>query len=95
MPLKETDVDYVARLARLEISAEERALYTAQLDAILGHAADLSAVDTTGLEPTFHVLPLKNVVREDTILPSMPRAEILANAPDQAKGCFRVPKIIE
>lgn len=95
MALSEKDVDYVARLARLEISQDERSLYTAQLDRILGHAQALNAVETGKIEPTFHVLPLKNVLREDQIQPSMPREEILANAPDKARGCFRVPKILE
>ena len=95
MPLSEKDVDYVARLARLEISGEEKALYTAQLAKILGHAQDLNAVDTSKVAPTTHVLPLHNVTRKDEIQPSMPREEILSNAPDKSKGCFRVPKIIE
>jgi aspartyl-tRNA(Asn)/glutamyl-tRNA(Gln) amidotransferase subunit C len=95
MALSEKDVDYVARLARLEISQDERSLYTGQLDRILGHAQALNAVETTTVEPTFHVLPLTNVLREDRIKPSMPREEILANAPDKARGCFRVPKILE
>jgi aspartyl-tRNA(Asn)/glutamyl-tRNA(Gln) amidotransferase subunit C len=95
MALTEKDVEYVARLARLEISAEEKALYTQQLAKILGHAQDLNAVDTAQVAPTSHVLPLKNVVREDLIRESMAREEILSNAPDKSKGCFRVPKILE
>jgi aspartyl-tRNA(Asn)/glutamyl-tRNA(Gln) amidotransferase subunit C len=95
MALSERDVEYVARLARLEISGAEKTLYTGQLDKILGHAQELNLVDTTSVAPTFHVLPLKNVLREDIERPSMPREEILANAPDKSKGCFRVPKIIE
>jgi aspartyl-tRNA(Asn)/glutamyl-tRNA(Gln) amidotransferase subunit C len=95
MAITEKDVDYVAKLARLEISGDERALYTRQLDAILGHAAELNAVDTTAVVPTLHVLPLNNVTRADRVSPSMAREEILSNAPDKSKGCFRVPKIIE
>ena len=95
MALTEKDVEYVARLARLEVSPEETALYTLQLGKILGHAQELNAVDTAKVEPTLHVLPLKNVLRADAIQPSMPREEILANAPDKSKGCFKVPKIIE
>lgn len=95
MAITEKDVDHVARLARLEISASERTLYTRQLDAILGHAAELNAVDVSAVTPTFHVLPLKNVTRADVVVPSMAREDILSNAPDKAKGCFRVPKIIE
>jgi aspartyl-tRNA(Asn)/glutamyl-tRNA(Gln) amidotransferase subunit C len=95
MALTEKNVEYVAKLARLEISAEEKALYTGQLAKILDHAADLNAVDTSDVVPTFHVLPLKNVMREDRPSESLPREEALSNAPDKAKGCFRVPKIIE
>ena len=95
MAITEKDVDHVARLARLEISEAERSLYTRQLDAILGHAAELNAVETATVAPTFHVLPLKNVTRADVVTPSMAREALLANAPDKAKGCFRVPKIIE
>jgi len=95
MALTEKDVEYVARLARLEISPEDTALYTAQLGKILGHAAELNAVDTASVAPTLHVLPLTNVLRDDVSRPSMPRDAILSNAPDKSKGCFRVPKIIE
>jgi aspartyl-tRNA(Asn)/glutamyl-tRNA(Gln) amidotransferase subunit C len=95
MALTEKDVDHVAKLARLEISAQERSLYTKQLGAILEHADGLAKVDVSGVEPTAHILPLKNVFREDLSRPSMPREQILANAPDKAKGSFRVPKIIE
>ena len=95
MSLTEKDVDHVAKLARLEISADERALYTKQLAAILEHADGLAKVDVKDVKPTAHILPLQNVFREDLTKPSMPREQILANAPDKAKGSFRVPKIIE
>jgi aspartyl-tRNA(Asn)/glutamyl-tRNA(Gln) amidotransferase subunit C len=95
MALTEKDVDHVAKLARLEISAAERELYTKQLSAILGHAAELNQVETKDTAPTFHVLPLTNVLRTDVVVPSMEREAILSNAPDKSKGCFRVPKIIE
>ncbi len=52
-------------------------------------------MDTSQVAPTFHVLPLNNVRRTDVVVPSMAREEALSNAPDKAKGCFRVPKIIE
>ena len=95
MALTEKDVDHVAKLARLEISADERALYTKQLAAILEHADGLAKVDVAGVKPTAHILPLQNVFRSDVVKPSMPREQILSNAPDKAKGSFRVPKIIE
>jgi aspartyl-tRNA(Asn)/glutamyl-tRNA(Gln) amidotransferase subunit C len=95
MALNEKDVQYVARLARLEIGPDECALYTAQLGKILGHAQELEAVDTSTVQPTLHVLPLRNVLRDDVVQPSLTRDEVLANAPDKSKGCFRVPKISE
>jgi aspartyl-tRNA(Asn)/glutamyl-tRNA(Gln) amidotransferase subunit C len=95
MALTEKDVDYVARLARLEISDAERKLYTEQLGRILGHAEELNAVETQAVPPTMHVLPLKNVWREDAVAESLPREESLSNAPDKSRGCFRVPRIIE
>ena len=95
MGLTEKDVEHVAKLARLEITDAEKARYTLQLANILGHAEELNAVEVTGVEPTFHVLPLRNVLREDLVKPSLSREEVLQNAPDKAKGAFRVPKIIE
>ena len=95
MPLTPQDVDHVAKLARLEITADERERYASQLNAILEHADGLAKADVQGVEPTAHILPIKNVWREDVVTPSLPREEVLANAPDKAKGCFRVPKILE
>jgi aspartyl-tRNA(Asn)/glutamyl-tRNA(Gln) amidotransferase subunit C len=95
MSLSEKDVEYVARLARLELSPEEKQLYARQLTAILEYAQRLDELDTSGVEPCAHVLPLKNVTRLDEITTSMSRDQILANAPQKSKGCFKVPKIIE
>lgn len=95
MGLSERDVDHVARLARLEITAEERGRYLKQLNAVLEHASGLALLDVTGVEPTAHILPLSDVWREDTPAPGLTREEALANAPDKSKGCFRVPKIME
>ncbi|MGH7443010.1 MAG: Asp-tRNA(Asn)/Glu-tRNA(Gln) amidotransferase subunit GatC [bacterium] len=95
MGLTEKDVDHVATLARLDISDSERARYALQLSAVLEHADDLAKLDLTGVPPTAHILPLNNVWRLDEIAPGLSRDEALANAPDKAKGCFRVPKIIE
>jgi aspartyl-tRNA(Asn)/glutamyl-tRNA(Gln) amidotransferase subunit C len=89
------DVDHIARLARLDLSAEERDRMRGQLDAILGYVGQLQQVDTTGVPPTAHVLPLANVMREDEIRPSYPPAAMLANAPEADGDLFRVPKILE
>jgi aspartyl-tRNA(Asn)/glutamyl-tRNA(Gln) amidotransferase subunit C len=95
MALSEQDVDHVAELARLDITPEERARYRTQLNAILDHAADIAGLDVSAVAPTAHILPIHNVWREDLVQPGLSREDALANAPDKAKGCFRVPKIIE
>jgi aspartyl-tRNA(Asn)/glutamyl-tRNA(Gln) amidotransferase subunit C len=92
---KKIDVAYVARLSRLTLTEEEQARYGRDLAAILDYAAKLDELDTEGIEPTTHVLPIHNVLREDAVRPSMDRDKLLANAPDRADGCFKVPKVVE
>jgi len=89
------DVEHVARLARLELRSEEKERMRRELDAVLAYIDKLRAVDTEGVEPTSHAVPLTNVMRDDTPRPSLPRDEMLANAPDPHGDFFRVPKIIE
>ena len=89
------EVEHVARLARLELSAAEKERMRGQLDAILGYVQQLRGVDTTDVEPTAHVLSLANVMREDEVRPSYPVEAMLANAPDPDGESFRVPKILE
>ena len=88
-------VEHVARLARLDLGPEEKERMRGQLDAILGYVAQLRRVDTTGIEPTAHVLPLVNVFREDEVRPSYPADAMLANAPEPEDEQFRVPRILE
>ena len=88
------DVAHVARLARLDVTEEEIALFTEQLGAVLEHAADVEALDTAGVAPTAHPLPLRNVLRADEPRPSLDRDEVLAQAPDVEDGRFRVPRIL-
>jgi aspartyl-tRNA(Asn)/glutamyl-tRNA(Gln) amidotransferase subunit C len=95
MALTNAEVEKVAVLARLEITPDETALYAKQLNAILEHAQDIARLDVSGVAPTAHILPLQNVWREDVVKPSLSREDVLSNAPDKSKGCFRVPKIIE
>jgi aspartyl-tRNA(Asn)/glutamyl-tRNA(Gln) amidotransferase subunit C len=85
----------VAELARLELAPGEEELLTGQLNAILGYMDQLGEVDTTGVEPTSHVLPLTNVLRDDVVHDCLPTAEALANAPEAEQGHFAVPKILE
>ena len=85
----------VAELARLDLAPGEEELLTGQLNAILKYMDQLSEVDTTGIEPTSHVLPLTNVMRDDVIHECLSNAEALANAPSADQGHFAVPKILE
>ncbi len=89
------EVEHVARLARLELSPAEKERMRIQLDGILGYIEKLREVDVTGVEPTTHVIPLVNVMREDEVRPSYPVDAMLANAPEPEGDCFRVPKILE
>jgi aspartyl-tRNA(Asn)/glutamyl-tRNA(Gln) amidotransferase subunit C len=89
------EVEHVARLARLELSEEEKARMTEQLDAILGYMDKLNQLDTSQVEPMTTVIPMVSVMREDEVRPSLPVEEALANAPDREDAFFRVPRIIE
>lgn len=89
------DVEHVAKLARLALSDEEKTRFTDQLNAILKYAEKLNELDTEGVEPTTHVLPVNNVLREDAARPSWPIEEVLSNAPEEEEGQFRVPAVLE
>jgi aspartyl-tRNA(Asn)/glutamyl-tRNA(Gln) amidotransferase subunit C len=95
MKITREEVAHVARLARLEVDDAEMEAYTDQLNAILQYADKLNRLDTENIQPTAHVLPLKNVFRQDKARPCLPREEALANAPDEEDGMFRVPRVIE
>jgi aspartyl-tRNA(Asn)/glutamyl-tRNA(Gln) amidotransferase subunit C len=88
-------VKHVANLARLAITEEEAEKLTQQLDAIISFAEELNELDTENVEPTSHVLELKNVLREDIPQKGLPREEVLKNAPEHQDGQIKVPAIIE
>jgi aspartyl-tRNA(Asn)/glutamyl-tRNA(Gln) amidotransferase subunit C len=88
------DVVHVARLARLDLTDEEVDRFTDQLGAVLEHAADVASLDTAGVPPTAHPLPLANVLRDDVPGPSLDRDEVLSQAPAAEDGRFRVPRIL-
>jgi aspartyl-tRNA(Asn)/glutamyl-tRNA(Gln) amidotransferase subunit C len=88
------DVAHVARLARLDVTDEELDRFTEQLAAVLAHADDVAALDTAGVPPTAHPLPLENVFRLDEIRPTLDRAEVLASAPLVEDNRFRVPPVL-
>jgi aspartyl-tRNA(Asn)/glutamyl-tRNA(Gln) amidotransferase subunit C len=89
------DIEKVARLARLELSEEEKVTFGNQLEQILTYMEQLNRLDTTGVEPTSHAIPLHNAFREDETRPSFPQEEVLGISPDQEDGHFKVPRIIE
>jgi aspartyl-tRNA(Asn)/glutamyl-tRNA(Gln) amidotransferase subunit C len=88
-------VRYVAELARLDLDPAEEERLTGQLNAILEYMGQLAEVDTAGIEPTSHVLPLTNVMRDDAPHACLPTEAALANAPAAEQGHFAVPKILE
>ncbi len=88
------DVAHVARLARLHLTDDELATFTGQLDAVLGHAADVEALDLDDVPPTSHPYPLSNVLRDDVVTPSLDRAEVLAQAPAVENDQFKVPPVL-
>jgi len=94
MRLTSEEVDHVALLARLKLAPEERERFTTQLNSILEHFEQLQQIDTTGVPPMSHAVPMSNVLREDEPAPSLSPEEALRNAPDQDGDCFRVPRVI-
>ena len=89
------DVEYIAHLAHLRFTDEEMLDCQKKLGSILGYMQELRNIDTTGVEPTTHVLPLTNVFREDVVTNGDERDKILLNAPEQKDGAFKVPKTVE
>jgi aspartyl-tRNA(Asn)/glutamyl-tRNA(Gln) amidotransferase subunit C len=95
MPLDRNAVDHVARLARLDLSEDERSRMQTELSHILEHVERIQTLDLDGIEPTSHAIPLVNVMRPDEVKDSLTQAEALANAPDAAEGGFKVRRILE
>ena len=89
------DVAYVAELARLELTDEEKAVFQPQLETIVKYVEKISAVDVEGVEPMMHGRPLVNAFREDVVKPSLDREVALANAPAKVGDEFLLPKIVE
>ena len=93
--LDEAAVRHVANLARLEISDEEVKRYADQLSAVLGYVEQLNELDTADVSPTAHAGGLSNVFREDMVQSSLSADHALRNAPQQQRGCFQVPKVLD
>ena len=95
MRLTPDEIEHVALLGRLRLTEEEKGRLGAQLSLILEHFEQLSELEVEGVPPTSHVIPMQNVLREDTPAASLAPEEALANAPDEGEGAFRVPRVVE
>lgn len=95
MSVSKEDVKHIASLSRLEFTDEELEKYTKNMADIVEFANSLASLDVSNVEPTNHILDIKNVFRKDEVKPSYDREEILKNAPTKAGGCVSVPKVIE
>ena len=85
----------MARLARLELSLDEKTLFAGQMDAIIGYVEKIKELDTDGVMPTSHAVPMDNAFREDEVRPSIGVEMALGNAPQRVESFFKVPKVIE
>ena len=95
MQITKKEIEHVAKLARISFSEEEKEKFTNEFSGILEFVDKLNEINTDGIEPTAHVLPVQNVFREDIIEQSMDRDKALQNAPSKEAGCFSVPKVVE
>ena len=87
------DVEHVAKLARLELTDEEKELYTKQLGDVLKYVDQMNEVDTSNVKPMCQVIDFVNVMREDEVIHDISREDLMANAPYEENGFFKVPKI--
>lgn len=95
MKITEETIQYVSALAKLTVSEEEKVKIAKDLDNILGYIVTMDELDTDGIEPMSHVLPVKNVFREDVVINGDDREQLLSNAPKKKDGSFAVPKTVE
>ncbi|WP_156291001.1 Asp-tRNA(Asn)/Glu-tRNA(Gln) amidotransferase subunit GatC [Oceanobacillus salinisoli] len=93
--ISKEQVKHVAHLARLAVTEEEVEQLTKDLGAIIDYAEQLNELDTDNVEPTTHVMDIKNVMRKDESREWITQEDALKNAPDQKDGQFRVPSILE
>lgn len=88
------DVEKVAKLGRLSVPADRLGVVASQLEPILGYIEQLNEVDSAGVQPMAHAVPLHNVLRADVVEPPLPNQAVLANAPETDGPFFKVPKVI-
>lgn len=95
MKVTRQTIEHVANLARLNLTEEEKERLTKEMAGILEYVDKLDELDTSDVVPKEHVIPIRNVFREDRVERSYDREKILANAPWSDDGCFKVPKVVE
>lgn len=95
MKITRETIEHVANLARLNLTEQETEKLTSEMASIISYVDKLNELDTSDIQPTQHVLSISNVFREDKVEASYQREKILANAPSQENGCFKVPKVVE
>lgn len=95
MSISIEQVEHVAKLARLELTQEEKQQYMEQMNTILKHAELLNGLNTDNVSPTSHPIPLVNVMRDDEVRPSLPMDKVFRNAPEEEDGHFKVPAVLE
>jgi len=93
--LSRDDVAYVARLGRIQLDDADLDRFVPHLQEVLAYVAKLDELPTDDIEPTAHVLPLRNVAADDAVKPSLSNSAALQSAPEQSDGCFNVPPVIE
>lgn len=95
MKITRAEVEHVSRLARLALSEQELDTLTGEMAAILDYVEQLKALDTQGIVPTAHAVPMENAFRDDLVTPGFTPEQALSNAPDAAENAFRVRRVIE
>lgn len=95
MKVSKETIEYVANLARLNFSEEEKEKFALEMGDIISYVDKLNELDTSHVKPMEHVIPLYNVLREDEARSSFDRNELLKSAPSQEDGCYKVPKVVE
>ncbi len=95
MKISRDEVAHVGRLARLALTDQELDELTSEMDAILDYVEQLNTLDTEGIVPTSHAVPMENAFREDRPRAGFTPEQALANAPEKAENAFRVRRVIE
>jgi aspartyl-tRNA(Asn)/glutamyl-tRNA(Gln) amidotransferase subunit C len=95
MPLSLEEVEHIVRLARMELTGEQKARYRGQLEAILDHVAKLQELDTRDVPPTASTSTRQLPLRADEPRPGLSKEELLRNAPEEAEGQFKIPPVFE